>query len=37
VEYEEVQYEPPQAILDRTTALEAEIAGEIKEIEKLLK
>jgi type I restriction enzyme M protein len=37
VEYEEVRYEPPQAILAKTTALEAEIAGEIKEIEKLLK
>ncbi|MBI5024713.1 MAG: SAM-dependent DNA methyltransferase [Candidatus Omnitrophica bacterium] len=37
VEYEEVQYDSPQAILAKTTALEAEIAGEIKEIEALLK
>ncbi len=36
VEYEEVQYEPPQAILAKTTALEAEIEREIKEIEGML-
>jgi hypothetical protein len=31
------EYEPPQAILAKTTALEAEIASGIKEIKKLLK
>lgn len=37
VEYEEVKYELPQAILASTSALEAEISQEIKEIEKLLR
>ena len=37
VEYEEVKYELPQAILASTSALEAEIGKDIKEIEKLLK
>lgn len=37
VEYEEVQYELPSAILASTSALEGEITKEIKEIERLLK
>jgi len=37
VEYEEVEYESPEAILVKTTALEVEIGKEIKEIGKLLK
>ena len=36
VEYEEVEYESPKAILAKTKSLEVEIAVEIKEIEELL-
>ncbi len=37
VEYEEVQYEPPQAILRNISTLEQEIQQDINEIEKLFK
>jgi len=37
MEYEEVEYEPPKAILAKTSALEDEIELEIKNIERLLK
>ncbi len=32
IEYEEVEYDPPLVILDKLEALEAEIAGDLKEL-----
>jgi type I restriction enzyme M protein len=37
VEYEEVEYDPPEVILDRLAELETEIAAGRKELEALLK
>jgi len=36
IEYEEVEYEPPQVILDQLEALEAEISADLKELRGML-
>ncbi len=36
IEYEEVKYDPPQVILDQLETLEAEIAGDLKELRGML-
>ena len=37
VEYEAVEYDPPQVVLDRLTKLEEEIANGREELEELLR
>ena len=36
IEYEEVEYDPPLVILDKLEALEAEIAGDLKELREMV-
>jgi type I restriction enzyme M protein len=37
IEYEEVEYDPPEVILDQLEALEAEIGADLKELRGMLK